>query len=107
MAECYASGCSSVWDRAKIEKLLRENDRAVERAMMALYARQTADEQVDGNTKHTNGRGFRANHASKGSYYARWCLRGNRLTGQYLDHAREIALHYVQQLLDEANKKHD
>lgn len=84
------------WDRASVEKLLRENDRAVERAMVVLYQRQTADEQAQGNTKHTNGRGFSACHASKGSYYARWCQ---------FDHAREIALHYTQQLLDEAIEK--
>lgn len=40
-------GCSSFWDRAKIEKLLRDNDRAVERAMIVLCQRQTADEQTD------------------------------------------------------------
>lgn len=93
------------WDRASIEKLLRENDRAVERAMVVLYQRQTADEQAQGNTKHTNGRGFSACHAYKGSYYARWCQSGRRLTGTYIDHAREIALNYVQQLLDEAHKR--
>lgn len=93
------------WDRASIEKLLRENNRAVERAMVVLYQRQTADEQAQGNTKHTNGRGFSACHASKGSYYARWCQSGRRLTGHHLDSAREIALHYIQQLLDEVVEK--
>lgn len=94
-----------LWNKAKIEKLLNENDKAVERAITAIYDRQTQDEKATSDTRHNNGRGFRANHASKGSYYARWCLGGRRLTGHHLANARKIALHYTQQLADVANAK--
>ena len=94
-----------LWNEAKIEKLLRENDRAVERAMVAIYDRQTQDEKATSDTRHNNGRGFRANHASKGSYYARWVLGGRRLSGHHLENARKIALHYRKQLAAVANAK--
>ena len=94
-----------LWNEAKIEVLLRANDRAVERAIVAIYDRQTQDEKATLDTKHQNGRGFRANHASKGSYYARWVLGGRRLTGHHLENARKIALHYVRQLTEIAQEK--
>lgn len=94
-----------IWNKAKIEELLKTNDKAVERAIIAIYDRQTQDEKQASDTKHTNHRGFRANHASKGSYYARWVLGGRRLTGDHLANARKIALHYTSQLLDVTKNK--
>lgn len=91
------------WNRAKIEKLLRTNNTAVERAIVAIYDRQTADEKAVSDTKHTNSRGFSAAHAKRGSYYARWIRGGRRLSGEHIDKGREIALHYTQQLADIAN----
>lgn len=93
------------WTKAKIADLLRSNDRAVERAMIVLYDRQTTDEKQVSDTRHTNQRGFSCFHAKTGSYYGRWCKSGKRLTGQYLEKARKIALRYTQQLADEANAK--
>jgi hypothetical protein len=94
-----------LWNEAKIKNLLNSNDLAVERAIIAIYDRQTQDEKSASDTKHRNGRGFRSNHASKGSYYARWCLSGRRLTGHHLANARKIALHYVRQLAEVAVNK--
>lgn len=94
-----------LWNEAKIKKLLNENDRAVERAIVAIYDRQTQDEKATSDTRHVNHRGFRANHASKGSYYARWVLGGRRLTGFHLDNARTIVMHYHKQLAEIANAR--
>ncbi len=93
------------WTKAKIEQLLRTNDKAVDRAMTVLYDRQTRDEQATSDTRHTNQRGFSACHAKRGSYFGRWVKSDKRLTGHHLAKAREIALHYTQQLADEANAK--
>lgn len=93
------------WTKERIGRLLRCNDRAVERAVCALYARQTHDERSSDVTRHTNSRGFTAAHASRGSYYARWVLGGRRLTGWHLLRAREIVLHYTAQLADEASSR--
>lgn len=73
--------------------------------MVVLYDRQTADEKSTSTTRHDNRRGFRANHASKGSYYARWVLSGRNLTGWHLKNAQEIALQYTRQLSEQANLK--
>src|SRR6188768_583217 len=92
-----------MWNKAKIEALLVKSNPAVERAILAIYERQTQDEKVTSGTRHRNSRGFSAAHVSKGSYYARWVLGGRHLTGHHLANARRIALHYTQQLADVAN----
>ena len=92
-----------VWTREEIEALVRTNDRAVERAMVAIWERQTADEQASQTTNHNNGRGFCGWAARSGTYYAGWVRSGRRLTGKHLDKARKIALHHAGQLTDFAN----
>jgi hypothetical protein len=94
-----------MFNKAKIEAILRLNDKAIGRAMIVLYDRQTRDEKVVSDAKYTNKVGFSAAHAKRGSYYGRWCQSGRELTGHHLVKAREIALHYTQQLADEANAK--
>ena len=94
-----------VWTRGEIEELLRSNPRAVERAMMAVWERQTADEQNTDTTKHHNGIGFSGWTARFGSYYAKWCRSGRRLTGKHLERARKIALHHAGQLTRIANQE--
>ena len=93
------------WTKEEIARLIEKNDFAVEKAMLALYRRQTSDEQSSESTKHSNKKGFSAAHARRGSYYARWVQGGRRLTGRHLDNARSIASHYTQQLLDEARAR--
>lgn len=92
-----------VWTRGEIEDMLRTQDGAVERAMVAIWERQTADEQSDQNVKHHNGRGFSHWSARSGTYFAGWVRSGRRLTGKHLDKARRIALHHAGQLTDFAN----
>lgn len=94
-----------MWTPAKIAQLLGASDKAVERAMLAIYARHVQDEKGARHGRQVNDRGFRAIDVAKGSYYARWVLRGHKLTGYHLYNARNIALHYTAQLADEANAK--
>ena len=91
------------WTRTEIEALINSNDRAVERAMVAIWERQTADEQATQDTRHHNGRGFAAWSARSGTYFAEWVRSGRRLTGKHLVKARKIALHHAGQLTDFAN----
>jgi hypothetical protein len=88
-----------------IRWLLNMNDRAVERAMVAIYNRQTADEQVSSDTKHQNGVGFTGADARLGTYYAKWVLKGNSLTGNHLMRARMMSYKYVRQLTDIATAR--
>ena len=91
------------WTRSEIETLLNRNNRAVERAMVAIWKRQTRDEQRTDSTQHQNGVGFSGWTARSGSYFANWVLGGGRLTGIHLKRARKIALHHAGQLTDIAN----
>ena len=94
---------TKTWTRTEIEALINSNDRAVERAMVAIWERQTADEQETQDTRHHNGRGFAAWSARSGTYFAEWVRSGRRLTGKHLAKARKIALHHAGQLTDFAN----
>jgi hypothetical protein len=90
---------------AQIIAVLNSNPKAVERAMVVLYDRQTADEKATSTTRHHNQRGFSGSTDKRGTYYARWVLGGRRLTGHHLDKARQIALKHRRQLVEEANLK--
>ena len=93
------------WTRTEIEALINGNDRAVERAMVAIWERQTQDERVTQDVKHNNNCGFSHWSARSGTYFAEWVRSGRRLTGKHLDKARKIALHHAGQLTDFANGK--
>jgi hypothetical protein len=84
---------------------LASNSRLVERAIIVLYERQTADEQSSSTTVHHNGKGFSAWSAERGSYYARWIQSGKHLTGVHLQRARHIAQRHVRQLVELAQQK--
>jgi hypothetical protein len=88
-----------------ISWLLATNDRAVERAIVVLYNRQTVDEKAAEGTRHRNGRGFNIADAKKGTYMAKWILGGNHLTGQWLIDAKGLAYKYIGQLIEEATIK--
>jgi len=88
------------WTAEAVAALLDRDQLAVERAVVAIFHRQTADEQAAETTKHRNGRGFAACHASRGSYYARWIMAGRRLSGPHIQHARRMMKHYAGQLLE-------
>lgn len=88
--------------------LSRQDDkgrRAVQRAMVVLYNRQTQEEQASDSTHKLNNIGFSGADARLGSYYARWVLSGRDLSGSHLERARKMALKYRRQLLDEAIQK--
>lgn len=93
----------NVWTPDAIAALLDRNDVAVERAVVAIFNRQTSDEQESESTKHDNGVGFNAFHAGLGSYYARWIQSGRHLTGNHLDKARRMMRRYVRQLAEIAS----
>lgn len=90
---------------AHIAALLQKNDKAVERGILAIYAKQTSDEKSEGTTKYNNNVGFCGWSTKSGSYYARWLLSGKSLSGKHLDKARKICLHHVGQITKIANKQ--
>lgn len=86
--------------KTQIIAMLASNNRAVERALVALYHRQTVDEQHTSTTKHSNGVGFNAKDAEYATYLAKWVLSGRRLTGSHLAAGRRIATYYARQLAE-------
>lgn len=64
----------------EIVELLRNNDRALYRALVVLNARQTQDEQSSETTRYLNHKGFNAAHAKRGTSMANFFLRTGFLT---------------------------
>lgn len=93
------------WTEQQIVTLLDTNPRAVERAIVAIYERQTADEKRVEHTRHDNSVGFRQNHAKRMSYYARLIISGRHLYPRQLELSRTWMKMYRRQLADIANKK--
>jgi hypothetical protein len=103
-----------MWTKDSIQHLLATNDLAVERAVVAIWHRQTQDEKRDSRTKHDNKRGYRKNHDSTCSKFAHIILKGwNEQDGKKrvhlysnnLERAREIMMQYHRQLCEIANSK--
>lgn len=88
-----------------IRDLLDRSDKAVERALVVLYARQTADEQATGTTREHNGQGFNGTDAELLSSFAQQIERGRSLTERQLFYARKKVRKYARQLLEEALAK--
>lgn len=96
---------AQVWTEADIVALLNRDDRAVAKAVLALYARQTSDEQTCSETRHSNGRGFNSRDAAFMSSIAvalpKW---NNRMTPKQLTACRRILPKYRRQLLEIAGE---
>ena len=99
---------SKTWTREAIIALLDTNDAAVGRALVQLAARQTADERVEENTKHRNGRGFQPCHARMGTSMAEAFKKYGRLTPKQVAYWRVKDANgsmrigcYARQLLEE------
>lgn len=76
--------------REYITKLLRTNDKAVGRALVAINKRQTHDEQVSEQTRHHNLRGFMPMHAKKGTGMAQFFAKTGFLTPKQLAYWRHV-----------------
>lgn len=99
-------------DKQHIVNLLRTNDKAIARALVALNARQTVDERISEHTKYDNGRGFRPCHARMGSSMAGFFQRQGYLSPKQIAYWRakmrdgkmRIEI-YANQLLEVAREK--
>lgn len=98
--------------KQSIVDLLSRNDKAIIRALLALNARQNADEQISETTKYHNNRGFRPCHARMGTSMAKFYERNGYLSPKQIAYWRKqnakgtmrIAI-YASQLLKVAEEK--
>lgn len=88
-----------------IKAKLASDVRWVERAIVVLHERQTADEQLSEATIEANGIGFNAFDARTLSYYATWIMGGRHLSGKHLDKAKKALPKYAKQILSIINSK--
>jgi hypothetical protein len=83
---------------------------AVERAVLVLYQRQTADEQVTSSTSHENGIGFNGTDAFILSSFAEQIQdstypKGRRLSPKQMGVARRKVQKYTRQLIEVATNR--
>jgi hypothetical protein len=96
-----------------IAALLVNNDKAVYRALIVLFERQTADERDAGETNHLNGMGFNGRDANFGTSLAKQVIRwqdgltnyAHPLTMPQMQAARKMLRKYAGQLAKVANEK--
>lgn len=89
-------------DKESIQELLRTNDKAVMRAVVAIYKRQTAAEQGAEETLLENGVGFNAADAKRMTAYAKVILMNPsyEMYPPSLEDARQRIMKYSGQLLE-------
>lgn len=76
--------------KAEIVTMLKTNDKAVARALLALNARQTADEQSQETVKYDNGQGFRPCHARMGTSMANFFTKFGYLSPKQIAYWRKL-----------------
>lgn len=87
------------WTKEKIIHLIDTNDKAVVRALVQIYQRQTADEQSAHTTMHHNGVGFGAMDATFLSDIARKAQK-YQLSERQIAAVRKLIRKYWRQLLE-------
>lgn len=92
-------------DEKYIVDLLDRSDKAVKQAVVAIYKRQTSDEQYCKATNHHNKVGFSAYDAPFGSDLAKKVLDGFSLTPKQIVACRKLVKKYRKQLLQIALEK--
>ena len=93
------------WKKGEILELLDSNDKAVCRALVRLYERQTETEKEAGTTKERNGRGFNGRDAAILTSIAQFYGRTGYLSRRQVDLVRKKIVKYVGQLVEIANEK--
>lgn len=93
------------WDEARVAAKIEVSRVSLEAAILAVYARQTADERVVKHTKHVNGVGFNGPDSTFLSSLAEWLRQGRTLTERQARHARKRMIKYRRQVLEHIASK--
>jgi hypothetical protein len=86
------------WNKESIQSLLDKNDVAVHRALIAIYNRQTDDEQSSENTYYRNDIGFSGVDGNILSSFAKQLLSRGFLSEKQMVIARKKMKKYWRQL---------
>lgn len=100
MAKITTTIAANGWSKEHLQHLLATNDRAVERALIQIYNRQTRSEQVSMHTSEHNSVGFTAFDGEFLSNVAEKCIKFHGLTPGQLVAVRPKMMKYWKQLLE-------
>ena len=95
---------AKIWTKESVLTLIEKSDEAVKKGLIAIYNKQTEDEQYTGETRHRNGVGFSGADARLGTSLAQFTAKNNYLSVKQLQFGRKILKKYVGQLVKIANK---
>lgn len=90
---------STKWTKEAIRTRLESNDTWLVRGLLAIFARQTAEEQSAGFTKEDNGIGFNGADAEILTSFANQIKTRGFLTPKQIEIARKKMLKYAGQLV--------
>lgn len=94
-----------VWTKEEVLDKLLKDDKWLERGILAIFNKQTFEEQRADSTLENNGVGFNGADAHIMSYMANYLKQGNHLSGRFLIQARHKMAKYSGQLAKIANHK--
>lgn len=93
------------WTREEIEDKIINDQKWLERGILAIFEKQTAYEKDAEFSQENNKVGFNKPDARKLSYYAKWIKSGRHLSGHHLENAKKKMVKYSGQLKKIANGK--
>jgi hypothetical protein len=91
------------WTVEEIKSLLLKSNKMVEKSLVKLYALQTEDEKVIGQTVQSNGVGFNGVDSNILSSFAKQVMQGRTLSDKQIIIARKKIVKYAKQLTKIAN----
>lgn len=94
---------NKVWTRDEIATKLTTDVKWLVRGIVAIYEKQTSDEQNSETTKHHNAVGFNGRDAKFGSSLAQQLQNGRHLSYRQIDAAQRMMVKYAGQLAKIAN----
>jgi ribosomal protein L16/L10AE len=94
---------SKTWTKEEIREGINSSVKWLVRGVVALYERQTKDEQSSEHTRHRNGQGFNSRDAEFMTSIAKQILAGRNLTEKQINAARRVIGKYCGQLAKIAN----
>jgi hypothetical protein len=92
------------WTSDEIKEKLLSSDKWIISGLMAIYRRQTDDEQSNGKTAHDNGIGFNSVDSEIMSSFAKWHKKNGYLSNKQIAIARKKIIKYNKQLTQIANQ---
>jgi hypothetical protein len=96
---------TATFTKEMIQSKITTNPTWATRAILTIYARQTADEQATESTNHRNGQGFTGSDADILSSFAKQIQSGHTLSQKQLALAYKKLYKYAGQLVKVINEK--